>query len=232
MEGLAFRVVREEGEPERIDLQKTWTQLTEVYRYGGLLDAQGNYDTRVYKDENANRLVQNYVSAYVRIAHEALRQGDDARAMEALDRARRINPDFPGVAYTMGYLWLQAKQYDKAEATFRELIQSGDRSAEAYRLLGASLAAQQRSAEAELVYRDMVREHPEDFDAYRMLFTHLWETGKKQEAVGLIQEWLRRHPDDRETRRALDQLIDSAPQDSPPAAGRPRGAAPARPGSR
>ena len=219
MEGLVFRITPEEGEPERMDLPKTWANLTQRYKYGGLLDAQGRYDTRVYKDENANRLVQNYVSAYVRVAHEALRQNNETLALEALDRARTINPDFPGVSYTMGYLWLQSKAYAKAEAAFRELIEGGDHSTEAYRLLGASLTAQEKHAEAELLYREMVRENPEDFDAYRVLFTQLWETNQKTEAVGLIREWLRRHPDDTATRQALEEL-EREPGGAPaPAAG-------------
>lgn len=206
MEGLAFRIVEEEGEPERIDLDRTWGNLTQVYKYGGLLDAQGRYDGRVHKDENASRLIQNYVSAYVRVAHEALRQQNEDLALQALERARTINPDFPGVAYTMGYLQLQAKAYDKAEAAFRELIQGGDRSTEAYRLLGASQAGQGKQADAELTYREMVRYNPEDFDGYRVLFTHLWETGKEEEGIDLIREWLQRHPDDTATRQALEEL--------------------------
>jgi hypothetical protein len=217
MEGLVFRIVSEEGEPERIDLPTTWNNLNQVYKYGGLLDAQGRYDTQVFKDENASRLIQNYVSAYVRVAHEALRQKDEALALQALERARTINPDFPGVAYTMGYLWLQSKAYDKAAAAFRELIEGGDRSTEAYRLLGASLAGQGKQAEAELAYREMVRNNPEDFDAYRVLFTHLWETDKKEEGVGLIREWLQRHPDDTATRQALEELNRSSRSDTEPA---------------
>jgi hypothetical protein len=223
MEGLVFRIVPQEGEVERIDLKTTWDNLTRVYKYGGLLDAQGRYDTKVYKDENASRLIQNYVSAYVRVAHEALRTNDEKLAMDALAHARAINPDFPGIGYTMGYLWLQGKEYAKAESTFRAVIQAGDHSAEAYRLLGASLAAQDRQTEAEEVYREMVKENPENFDAYRVSFTQLWETGKKGEAIELIREWLRRHPNDTATRQALDELTRPAQSDS---------ATPARTGGR
>jgi hypothetical protein len=222
MEGLVFRILAQEGEAERLDLAMTWRNLTEVYKYGGLLDARGQYDTRVYKDENASRLIQNYVSAYVRVAHEALRQKDEGLALQALDRARAINPDFPGVAYTMGYLWFQSKQYDKAEAAFRELIQGGDHSTEAYRLLGGSLAEQGKLAEAELAYRDMARENPEDFDAYRVLFTHLWESGKKDDGVALIREWLSRHPTDRATREALEELTHPSGSDTAPGSPAPR----------
>jgi TolA-binding protein len=209
MEGLAFRIAAEEGEAERIDLERTWRNLTEVYKYGGLLDAQGRYDTKVYKDANANRLIQNYVSAYVRVAHEAARRGEEQLATTAVERARAINPEFPGQAYTMGYIWLQAKRYDKAEATFRELIQGGDRSTEAYQLLGASLEGQGKRTEEEMVYRDRVRENPESFDAYRMLFTFFWDGQRREEAVGVIEDWLQRHPNDRATRQALEELTRS-----------------------
>jgi Flp pilus assembly protein TadD len=225
MEGLVFRVVPEEGEPERIDVAKTWKNLREVYRYPGLLDAQGNYDASVYKDGTARKLVQNYVAAYVKIAHDALKRNDEARAMEALDYARGISPNFPGVLYTLGYLWMQKSDYPRAEQAFRQMIGGGDTSAEAYQLLGASLEAQGRLADAEDAYRQAVDLHPDDFDAARVLFTLLWDqTERRDQAVEVIEGWLRRHPSDSATRAALQRLLQSdsagtpAPQAAPSAA--------------
>jgi tetratricopeptide (TPR) repeat protein len=209
MEGLVFRVVSDEGEAERVDVAKTWENLRQVYRYNGLLDAQGNYDTQIYKDSTARKLVQNYVAAYVRIAHEGLRTNNEAQATEALEYARRINPNFPGVLYTLGYLWLQKGDHARAEQTFRELVRTGDTSPEVYELLGASLEAQGRYSDAEEAYRDAVRLHPDDFDATRVLFTLLWSQGRREPAVRVIEEWLQKHPDDNATRLALQRLLAS-----------------------
>jgi Flp pilus assembly protein TadD len=229
MEGLVFRVVPEEGEPERIDVAKTWKNLREVYRYPSLLDAQGNYDDSVYKDGTARKLVQNYVAAYVKIAHDALKRNDEAQAMEALDYARGISPNFPGVLYTLGYLWMQKSEYGRAEQAFRQMIGSGDTSAEAYQLLGASLEAQGRLADAEDAYRQAVQLHPDDFDATRVLFTLLWDQAERRDqAVQVIEDWLRRHPSDTATRAALQRLMESDSSGAPasqaaPAPGRQAG---------
>jgi len=208
MEGLAFRWVEDEGEAERLDLEKTRHNLEDVFLYRGLLDEEGYYDTEVYKDPNARKLVQNYVAAWVRIAYHHLRSGDDDAALEALERASRINPTFPGVLYTMGYLWLEREDYEKAASAFRELIETGgDNSAEIFHRWGAALQEQGQVSEAERVYREGIDVHPDDYDSYRILFTLLWTEGRRDEAVGVIESWLVRHPDDHQTREALRQLI-------------------------
>ncbi len=228
MEGLAMRIAPDEAASERVDVEKTWRNLREVFQYRGLLDAQGYYDTTVYKDDQARRLIQNYASAYVRIAHDALQRNDEARAMEALEYARRINPAFPGVLYTLGYLWLEKGEYARAESTLREMVRMGETSAEIYRLLAAALVAQERMPEAEAIFRDAIQKNPEDFDSYRALFTHLWSLGRRPDAVQLIEGWLARHPEDNMTRQALRELLaspeagDSAVSAPPP---RPRPAA-------
>jgi len=217
MEGLVFRIVAEEGEAERCDIPTTWRNLREVFMYRGLLDEQGYFDARIYKDENAVKLIQNYVAAYVRLAHAHLRQNEDARAMEALDYAQRINPSFPGVLYTLGYLKLEREEYADAEKTFRNLILAGDASPEVFRLLAAAVEAQGRPGEIEVIYREAVRRNPDDFDLTRMLFTYLWSESRQDEAVTVVRGWLARHPNDTVTRQALDELLrgDSTPERSP-----------------
>jgi hypothetical protein len=206
MEGLVFRVVAEEGEEERLDVERTWKNLREVFLYRGLLDERGYYDASVYKDDNARKLVQNYVAAYVRCAHYWLRLKEDDKALEALDYAGRINPAFTGVLYTKGYLWLERQEYARAESTFRQLLDVGDRAPETYSFLAQALAGQNRAEEAEQVYREAIRQNPEEFDSYRYLFTFLWGEERKEEAVQLIEGWLESHPQDEQTRRALEEL--------------------------
>ncbi len=217
MEGLVFRVVDEEGEPERVDVETTWKNLREVFLYRSLLDEQGYYDTSVYKDDNARKLVQNYVAAYVRCAHYWLRNGQDDQALEALEYAARINPSFPGVLYTQGYLRLERQEFAEAETTFRKLLEVGDRAPEVYSFLAQAVAGQDRPDEAEQIYRESIRQNPNDFDTYRYLFTHLWAQDRKQEAIEVIEGWLAEHPNDQQTRQALEELrMGGAPESESP----------------
>jgi len=213
MEGLVFRVVPDEGEPERVDIEKTWHNLRNVFLYRGLLTDDGYFDYSVFKDPNSRKLCQNYVAAYVRIAHKHLSNGQDDQALEALEFARRINPAFPGVLYTMGYLWLEQESFQKAEEVFRELLDLGDTEGEVFRFLGAALEGMERGSEAEQVYHDAIRANPEDFDSHRVLFTYLWGEERHQEAVMVIENWLADHPDDHMTRQALEELLN--PPDDP-----------------
>lgn len=208
MEGLVYRVESVEGEPQRTDVEKTLQNLREVYRYAGLLDAEGRYDPSVYKDSTARKLVQNYVVAYVEIAKTCLEDGRTDLALEALEAARRINPEFPAVNYTLGYLWMQRGEFARAEQCFREMLDGGSRASEVYQLLGAALEAQNRMSEAEEAYRAALARDPEDFDGHRILFTMLWNQERKDEAREVIEGWLRSHPEDEATRRALQQLLE------------------------
>ncbi|MBD3237165.1 MAG: DUF2723 domain-containing protein [Candidatus Eisenbacteria bacterium] len=207
MEGLVYRIVEEEYEGEQVDIEKTMHNLTEVFVYRGLLDEQGEYDESVYKDRTASKLAQNYAAAYVHVAQRHLEEGRDDAALDALERARQINPYFTGVLYTQGYLWLQKEQFAKAEETFRRLLELGERTADAYRLLAATLEAQGRIQEAEGVYRSAVEENPDVFELTQLYFTHLWTSNRRSEAVAVVQDWLRRHPEDSATRRALQDLL-------------------------
>src|SRR6185503_8298652 len=69
LEGLVFRVNAQET-GRTVDVEKTMDNLYRVFQYKGLLDKNRAYDTTVYKDENAYRLVQNYTAAHVQIAYQ------------------------------------------------------------------------------------------------------------------------------------------------------------------
>ena len=224
MEGLVYRIVEEEYEGEQVDVAATMHNLRDVFRYRGLLDEEGRYDETVYKDRTATKLVQNYAAAYVHVAQHHLEQGDDDAALDALDLAQRINPYFTGVLYTQGYLWLQKERFAKAEQAFRRLLELGERTADAYRLLAATLDAQGRGAEADGMYRTALAENPDTFEIFQLYFTYLWTSNRRSEAVVVIRDWLQRHPEDSGIRRALDELLrpehPGVPADSqlPPAA--------------
>ena len=208
MEGLVFRVEDEEGEEERMNSEATWHNLREHFLYRGLLDENGYYDDTVYKDKNANKLVQNYVAAYVRLAHHHLKRDEDERALEALDYAGRINPNFPGVLYTKGYLQLEQKDYAGAATSFRTLIDSGDRAPEIFNLLIACHEGSGNLAAAERAYWETIDWHPDEFDVYQNLFVHLWSKDMKGEAISVMERWLVRHPDDSQVRLGMQRFLE------------------------
>jgi Flp pilus assembly protein TadD len=208
MEGLVF-ALREEGEPDRIDVEKTYHNLTEVYQYRGLLDENGYYDTTVYKDENASKLVQNYSAAWVRIAHQAIKDGNRDLAMEALERARRISPSFPGVAYTLGYLQYRNGDLAAAESTFSALVEQEADDPQVWRLLGMVQEAQGKTLEALRSYEQSVVRGPEDRDAYINLFQFLIDLGRPLDALEVLDQWIRRHPEDRAFQAARQSLLES-----------------------
>ena len=122
MEGLVFHVSdtpSEDGRPA-IDAEKIWANFRDVYDFGGVLDEQGNADTSIYRDHNANHLLNNYPAALCRVGYERALEGDYDGALEAAEMAFRMSPRFPVVTDLLPMIYLQAGRIDEGlEATAR-----------------------------------------------------------------------------------------------------------------
>ncbi|MBD3336575.1 MAG: DUF2723 domain-containing protein [Candidatus Eisenbacteria bacterium] len=215
MEGLVFRV-DEPGAENRVDVEATRRNLAEVFKYRSLLDETGEYDSTVYKDKNASTLVQNYASGWVRIAHRYIQEGTDGesreKALEALERARKISPSFPGASYTMGVLYYRMRNYASAESVFRQMVGEGDADAQVLRLLGLTQEAQGKQAEAYRSYEAALAAEPTDRENYVNLFQFLVSIEQPQAALDVLDRWLRRRPNDEaflDARRILMETLDS-----------------------
>jgi tetratricopeptide (TPR) repeat protein len=211
MEGLVF-AVRGTGERSRIDVEKTLKNLTEVYKYRGLLDEDGYFDESVYKDENSTKLVQNYAAAWVRIAHQSLRDGNKELAKMALERAQKISPRFAGASYTMGVMYYQDESYAEAESIFQSLVRAGEGDAQVLRLLGMSQEAQGRVREALQSYQAAVNMDPEDRENHLNLIQFLMSMSQPEQALIVLDRWIQAHPDDKlflDARPILLETIDS-----------------------
>lgn len=211
MEGLVFSL-RDPvaGSPDRIDLDRTIHLLTEVYRFRGILDDEGNHDSSVYKDINARRLTQNYSAALIEAADECYAANREAEAEKLTETAVAISPGSHAVRFSLGILHLRAGDYLRAGAAFAEIIRRGGGDARTFRYLGRSQELLGRLEEAERSYRQYYALSPNDPESLRDLFSFLWETQKKRpEALRVLEGWLQKHPDDRDVRGAYLAYRDS-----------------------
>ncbi|MBM3287893.1 MAG: DUF2723 domain-containing protein [Candidatus Eisenbacteria bacterium] len=209
MEGLAFRLGESHGgETDDIDVQKTLGNLDRVYKYRGLLTADGAYDRSVYKDENAKKLIQNYGAGYIRAAEKLLSEGQTEEAMRAADRAV-VFSDAPSILYSAGAAFYRADRLDRSEEMFRRLIELGYGDFPIMRLLGRTIEKQGRLEEAEQIYRDILGRFPEDQEALRELFSFYYEQNRLADAYKVLEDWVRRHPADSGARRRLSEIGDS-----------------------
>ena len=203
LEGLVFHVNSTEVGERSVDVAKTMDNLYRVFRYEGLLDKNRYYDTTVYKDDNAYRLVQNYSAAHVQVAYQLQQAGRPEDAIPILRDAAKMTPDFPGLLEYLGKSYQDAGDTAEAERIFLEGMRRFPAAAEFHFHLGTSYfqrgRREKRPALEEQGIAELRRACELDqryFDWFGALFSALWLDQRKEEAVDVLRAWSRAHPED------------------------------------
>jgi len=228
-EGLVFRI-KPELDPIGIDPQKTYRNLYSVYQYRGLLDKNRAYDRSVYKDENANRLVQNYTAAHVQLATYYLQAKKPDEAVRILQDAVKISPDFAGLLEYMGRVYEEAGRQDLARKIYEDGVRRFPNAAEFHYHIGLMKFNEGKVEEGIAELRRACELSQQFFDWFNALFAALWSTGRREEGVEVLRTWTRAHPDDAQAVAYLRRYEDSLQTLPRPAPGRP-GLVPPSPGA-
>lgn len=197
LEGLVFRIEPKETQ-KSVDLEKTMHNLYSTFKYGGLLDKNRAYDTTVYKDENAYRLVQNYTAAHVQAAYQLQLAQRNQEAVKVLEDAVKISPDFPGLLEYLGKLYEDTGHPDKAEQIYLEGVSRFPTQPEYHYHLGILWYQTGRVDPGIAELRKAAELNQQYFDWFSALFTALWQTGRRAEAVDVLRTWVRAHPEDQQ----------------------------------
>jgi tetratricopeptide (TPR) repeat protein len=204
MEGLAFRIVPDQAQGTRVDVEKTLKNLYEVYRYDGLLDESGSFMDKPYKDDNTRNLIQNYCAAHTYAAHSLMRDNRLPEALRELEAAKAISPWYSGIIITLGDLYEQMGATDKAVEHYKDMLRYHPRDARVYYKLGKVLNKIGRYAEAEQYLREGIARMPDVFYLRAALAEGYNERGMTDKTRQVLEEWLRRHPDDKKVRDYLE----------------------------
>jgi tetratricopeptide (TPR) repeat protein len=208
--GIVMEIEEPKGKTMRVDLDSTLNDLLHVYRFNGVLDADGHTDTTVYKDANATNLIQNYAAACLSAAQELLDQHRVDEAYQIVQRAVELSPQATAVHYSLGILERERGRLPEAEAQFQLLVNERRADASVFTLLAETQEMQGKVSEAEETLRRSLFQFPDDWESYRSLFALLWQVeNRPREALGILDAWLSRHPDDSAVRRARAAYADS-----------------------
>jgi len=208
LEGLVFRVNPQET-ARSVDVDKTMKNLYSTFKYKGLLDKNRAYDTSVYKDDNAYRLVQNYAAAHVQVAYQMQLAGKVPEAIHVLEDAVKLSPDFPGLLEYLGRLYEDAGNVPEAERLYLDGVRRFPTAPEFHYHLGVIYYQSGRVEQGLAELRRACELNQQYFDWFSALFSALWQTGRHAEAVDVLRTWVRAHPEDREGAAALKQYEDS-----------------------
>ena len=216
LEGLVFHVSQKEVGEHAVDVPRTLHNLYSVFRYGGLLDKNRNYDRSVYKDDNAYKLVQNYSAAHVQVAYQLQQAGQTKDAIRILQDAVKMTPDFPGLLEYLGKSYQDLGDTAASEAVFQDALKRFPNSAEFYFHLGVIHWQRghklNRPDIAEQGLRELKKACEMDqryFDWFGGLFSALWLDGRRTEAVDVLRSWARAHPEDAQGAQWLQTYEDS-----------------------
>ncbi len=216
LEGLVFRIEQHEVADHAVDAGKTLDNLYHVFRYGGLLDKNRNYDRSVYKDDNAYKLVQNYSAAHVQVAYQLQQKGQNQDALRVLRDAVKMTPDFPGLLEYLGKSYQDMGDTTSAEHVFQDAQKRFPNAAEFHFHLGViHWQRGHRQRRADLVEQGLAELRraceldQRYFDWFGGLFSALWLEGRKQEAVDVLRTWSRAHPEDPQGQAWLQTYEDS-----------------------
>ncbi len=222
MEGMAYRVVKEEGklmvEPEIMR-----DKLFNVFRFRGVGDPS------VHKDENDFRLLANYTSCFLGLADTLRRAGDYPQAIEVANRACDMLPyDWRPYAYL---LQLYAES-DQPEDSIQRVVTQAEEVARMsqdliedqfierlYFNLGYTYKRYGENQKAIDSMNKILDMNHTFRPALEALVSIYYAEKNKEDLTRLLEAWVQNNPDDAQSLSMLNQVkspdfkfLDSPPQ--------------------
>jgi hypothetical protein len=203
LEGLVYRVNRDSLE-DPVDVPVTMNSLYKVFLYRGLFNADGSWDAKVFKDDNAATLSRNYAAAHLQLAFWYRRRNDLHRSIAEMERVARMFPDYTEVLIPLGGFYMDAGDTAKALDLFQRLAARNPTNPEARYYYGVTL-----------LYRDRLDDAMHEFDAaitldpnynlpYYGAYLGLWEHGQRERSLSYLERWVSSHPNDNQALQLLD----------------------------
>jgi len=209
MEGMAYRVVKEEGklmvEP---DIMKD--KLFNVFKFRGVGDPS------VHKDANDYRLLANYTSCFLGLA-DTLRRAN--RYQEAIRVANRVSDLLPYDWRPYAYLLQLYAESEQPDDSVQKVIQRAEEVAEKtkalveeqfierlYFNLGYKYKEQGETQKAIDSMNKILSINQNFRPALEALVSIYYAEKDKESLTGLLETWLENNPEDAQTMTMLNQL--------------------------
>ncbi len=217
LQGLVFRFAAGSGR-DRVDLPTMQKNVDELYRFDGILTADGKRDDSVYRDPNQELLVQNYANSFLRLGRRAedlaARAADDSTRLAYLTQARRryetayeISPQHEMVTLFLAGVYARTGESTRAVQILEEHRLHNPDSDQALFQLAEMYLLAGRFDDALDALLHLNARNPGDLLLQQMLLEAYWGSGQVAAAEQLVRDWEGRHPG--EPGRRLRQYLES-----------------------
>lgn len=141
--------------------------------------------------EKCIALAPRSIVDHINLAVSALQAHDHAKAIDALLKARALDPSYPHVPYLLGIVYLRLDELDKARSEFDTLLKMDPLCAPAHYNLGGVLKKLKREDDAVAQWTETVRLDPNYGPAYFQLFNFYNARGEREKAQIAFREYTR-----------------------------------------
>lgn len=221
---VATLLARQDDYPAAIDVLKDaikanprapepYLQLSFIYaKYLNKPDQAIDYANRAISLDPTN------IDAYQRLYEIHLATGDEAKAMQDLERASKVKTDDASFWTRLGKLQAALVFKDGADpkpeeiarvtATFKRAAETAHDDAAALKDIADFYAASQQLAEAIPLYLRVLELQPEDSSAQEKLANGFVLTNQRDKAIALLQTIIQEHPEKYQPYDLLAQVFD------------------------
>ncbi|MCC7262655.1 MAG: DUF2723 domain-containing protein [Candidatus Latescibacteria bacterium] len=219
MTGMGLRVVRQKD--AGTDLAALEHNLLEVYRFRGVNDPE------IFKDEDADRLMGNYMACVLELAQSYQRVGRGPDMERLFQWAKERFPFSWRDYYAASELLRQAKQNalgaEYIEQAGKLTMADWDQDPKlAYEntlaLAGILLNSYSEYDRAEGLYRQAMGRNPGQWDAYYELAATLQAKGQPQQALEMLEQYRAKYGEKEELKKAEDILHRALSRNAEPSA--------------
>ena len=198
MQGMAYKVVPDQGK-NRVDPQKMWDTYMVDFRYRGL------DDPTVYKNENDNRLVANYVSGFLQLADTVKNLGEMDRAISVAEKSIEVFPNEWRHRAYLSALYATAGRLGDIDKIV-EGVGNQD-IVRIYLTAGQELVANKRLTEGRDLLIKALQYDPMSASAFNRLLYAQFQLGDSLAIDSLSREWRELHKDDPKALSDLENLL-------------------------
>lgn len=150
------------------------------------------------KIDDAERSAEEFVKnspdnpfAYTLLGKVYIAKGDDARAVEALEKVRELAPGDPAASLTLALRASGRGEKDEADRLFADVLKRNPNELQALMLMAGQAINANDAAGATAALERAIKAHPKSVDPRVMLATLLLQNNKAQQAAELLADDIR-----------------------------------------